>query len=199
MISDKFIFFGLALQVWGCSRYAIDTYKGITKPNRVTWFLWFLAPVIAFFAELDKGVTLVSLMTLSVGLSPLVVLIVSFTNKNAYWELRPLDYLCGFLSLVGITLWLVFREGNIAIVLAIAADLFAALPTLAKAWKYPETETVAAYSMAIINSAIALLVIKHWTVANYGFPVYIFIVNILFTYFIFFKPGKKLAGKPTAN
>jgi len=195
MISDKFIIFGVILQLWGCLVYARDTVKGDTKPNRVTWFLWFLAPTIAFAAEINKGLGLVSLMTLSVGLGPLIVLAASFANKKAYWELHWTDYLCGLLSIVGLVLWLVYREGNIAIVFSIFADLCAAAPTLVKSFNHPETESVEAYWVAAVNAAITLLAIDTWTVANYGFPIYIFLVNIAFVLFIKFKLGLKLQGK----
>lgn len=196
MISDKFIILGVLLQLWGCLVYARDTIRGDTKPNRVTWFLWFLAPTIAFAAEINKGVGLVSLMTLSVGLGPLIVLAASFANKKSYWQLRWTDYICGFLSLLGLALWLIYRDGNIAIVLNIFADLSAAAPTLVKSFNHPETESVEAYWVAVVNAGITLLAINTWTVANYGFPIYIFLVNIAFVAFIKFKLGLRLQGKP---
>jgi hypothetical protein len=196
MISDRFIIIGVLIQLWGCLVYARDTLNGKTKPNRITWFLWFLAPTIAFAAEINKGVGLLSLMTLSVGLGPLIVLGASFANKKSYWELHWTDYFCGFLSLLGLALWLIYRNGNIAIVLNIAADLLAAAPTLVKSFNHPETESVEAYWVAIVNAGIALLVVKTWTVAQYGFPIYIFIVNIAFVAFIKFKVGLKLQDKP---
>jgi hypothetical protein len=195
MISDKFIILGVLIQLWGCAVYARDTWVGTTKPNRVTWFLWFLAPTIAFAAEVDKGVGFISLMTLSVGLGPLIVLVASFANKKAYWKLHWTDYFCGLLSLLGLILWLIYREGNIAIVLNIAADLCAAAPTLVKSFKHPETESVEAYWVAIVNAGITLLAIDTWTVANYGFPIYIFLVNIAFVAFIKFKVGLKFQAK----
>jgi hypothetical protein len=197
MISDKFIILGVLLQLWGCIVYAKDTINGRTKPNLVTWFLWFLAPTIAFAAELDKGVGLVSLMTLSVGLGPLIVLAASFANSKSYWELHWTDYICGLLSLLGLVLWLIYREGNIAIVLNIFADLAAAAPTLVKSFRHPETESVEAYWVAAVNAGITLLAIDTWNVAHYGFPIYIFLVNIAFVAFIKFKVGLKLLGKTT--
>lgn len=195
MISDKFVILGVLLQLWGCWVYARDTIKGKTKPNRVTWFLWFLAPTVAFAAEINKGVGLLSIMTLSVGLGPLIVLIASFANKKSYWQLYWTDYFCGLLSLLGLVLWLVYREGNIAIILNIMADLSAAAPTLVKSFSHPETESVEAYWVAIVNAGITLLAIKSWNVANYGFPIYIFLVNIAFVTFIKFKVGLKMQGK----
>ncbi len=195
MISDKFIIIGVLLQLWGCLVYARDTTRGNTKPNRVTWFLWFIAPTVAFAAELNKGVGFISLMTLSVGLGPLIVLAASFASKKAYWKLRWSDYLCGLLSLLGLLLWLIYKDANFAIVFSIAADLLAAAPTLAKSFKHPETESVEAYWPAIVNAGIALLVVDDWTVAQYGFPIYIFLVNIVFVALIRFKAGVVLGKK----
>lgn len=33
-----------AVSIGGASAYIRDTLKGTTKPNRVSWFLWALAP-----------------------------------------------------------------------------------------------------------------------------------------------------------
>lgn len=192
MISDKFVIVGALVQLWGILVYAKETWRGKTKPNRVTWFLWSLAPLIAFAAELSKGVGLKSLMTLSVGLGPLIILVVSFANKKSYWQLKPSDYLCGLLSIVGLILWLTLNEGNLAIIFSVLADGFAALPTLVKSFYHPETESEEAYTVAIVNAGITLLAIKTWTLANFAFPIYIFIVNIIFVLFIRYKLGKTL-------
>jgi hypothetical protein len=196
MISDKFVIIGVILNLWGCAVYARNTVRGVTKPNRITWFLWSLAPMIAFLAERNKGVGLVSLMTLSISIGPLMVLIASFMNKKSYWKLQPTDYLCGLLSILGLVLWIIYREANIAIVFSIAADILAALPTLVKSYRFPETESVEAYWPTIINSGIALLVIDSWTVANYGFPIYTFVINVIFVALIQFKLGLRLMKKP---
>jgi hypothetical protein len=196
MISDKFIIIGAALELWGCIIYSRDTLAGKTKPNRVTWFMWSLAPAIAFAAEINKGVSFfIALMTLSVVVGPLLVLASSFVNPKAYWKLHSSDYICGLLSLTGLVLWLIFREGDIAIIFAIAADGFAAAPTLVKSFSHPETESLEAYTAAVANGGIALLAIDHWTIANYGFPAYIFILNIFFVLFIKFKIGLKFISR----
>lgn len=196
MISDKFIILGVLLQLWGCLVYARDTLSGKTKPNRVTWFLWFLAPTVAWAAEINKGVGLISIMTLSVGLGPLIVLVASFASKKAYWKLRWTDYICGLLSVLGLILWLTYKDANYAIIFSIAADFLAAAPTLVKSFRHPETESVEAYWVAIVNAGITLLAIDTWTVAHYGFPIYIFLVNIVFVVLIKFQLGLKLQGKP---
>jgi len=192
LISDKFVIVGVLVQLWGIWVYIKETLAGKTKPNRVTWFLWFLAPTIAFAAELDKGVGLKSLMTLSVGLGPLFVLLASFKNRKSYWQLKTSDYLCGLLSILGLILWLTFNEGNLAIALSVLADAFAALPTLVKSFYHPDTESEEAYTVAIVNAGITLLTIKAWTLADSAFPIYIFIINIAFVLLIRYQIGKRI-------
>jgi hypothetical protein len=55
MLDSHFVILGAILNVIGGLSYLIDTIKGKAKPNRVTWFLWALAPLIAFTAELKQG------------------------------------------------------------------------------------------------------------------------------------------------
>ncbi len=40
------VLLGAAIQMVGVVSYLKDTLKGVTKPNRVTWLLWSIAPLI---------------------------------------------------------------------------------------------------------------------------------------------------------
>lgn len=84
MLDERFVYLGFALVFFGGLSYLIDTVRGKNKPNRVTWFFWAVAPLIAFAAEIQKGVGLRSLMTFSAGFSPLLIFIASFVNKKSY-------------------------------------------------------------------------------------------------------------------
>lgn len=195
MISDKFVILGAALNLLGTSRYILDTLKGKTKPNRVSWFMWSLAPFVAFAAEINKGVGLQSLMTFMSGFCPLLILIASFANRKSVWRISKFDIICGALSLLGLVLWLSTRQGNIAIVFSIFADALAALPTIVKSYKEPESESWLAFFMAAISAGITLLALDHWTFANYGFPIYILSICIVLTILIKLKPGAKLRAR----
>lgn len=50
------IFIGATAQLIGIASYIKGTIKGNTKPNRVTWLLWTIAPMIATVATLSGGV-----------------------------------------------------------------------------------------------------------------------------------------------
>lgn len=86
MLDERFVILGALLNLAGSAAYIISTIKGETRPNRMSWFLWALAPLIAFGAQLGEGVGLQSLMTFMVGFGPALVLIASFINKKSYWK-----------------------------------------------------------------------------------------------------------------
>jgi len=179
MLDDRFVFLGVILSFYGALDYLINTIKGKTKPNRVSWFFWTLAPLIAFAAEIQKGVGLQSWMTFSVGFGPLLIFLASFINKKSYWKLHKIDYFYGILALVGIILWQITGEGNIAILFSILADGFAAIPTIIKSYHNPETESNKIYFLGMLNSGITLLTIKVWSFAHFGFPIYFFTICLI--------------------
>mgnify|MGYP003328769751 CR=1 FL=1 len=199
MLDPKFVLIGAAINLIGSSKYVIDTLRNKTKPNRVTWTLWALAPLIAFAAQIQQGVGLRALMTFMVGFGPLMVLTASFVNRKATWKLTTFDYACGALSLAGLGLWAVTRVGNVAIFFSIVADLLAAVPTLVKSFYEPESESALVFLNGSISAAITLLTIDNWNFATYGFPVYIFIICIVLFALIDLKIGKKILARRQAR
>lgn len=168
---------GAAVQLLGVVSYIKGTIKGETKPNRVTWLMWAIAPLIATFAILASGVTWTVLPVFMSGFGPLLVFLASFLNKNAYWKLERFDYICGVFSLLALILWGITNEPYLAIALAIASDLAAAIPTIVKSIKHPETESPAPYSTGIFNSLTSFFAMKSWVFSEYAFPVYLVFIN----------------------
>jgi hypothetical protein len=192
VISVNFVYLGSALGVVGGAFYLRDTLRGTTQPNRVTWLLWAVAPLLAAAVEFNSGVGLRTLTTFVIGFMPLLVFVASFKNPAAVWKIGRLDYLCGALSVGGTIGWLVTRSGVVAIVAAIVADGLAAVPTLVKSWTNPETESVSSYLGALANSAILLLTVDHFTTAEVAFPIYIVCIAAVEVFLVGVKPGPRL-------
>ncbi len=194
MINEHFVILGVAIGFLGTLSYLISTIKGKTKPNRVSWFLWALAPLIAFFAELKEGVGIQSLMTFAVGFGPLLVFLASFINKKSVWKLGKFDFICGTLALIGLFFWYATKNGNFAIFFSILADATAAIPTLVKSYRYPETENYHVFLTSVISAAITILTIKVWDFANLAFPLYILTICIVFVLLVKFKLGRSITN-----
>jgi hypothetical protein len=192
MLSPNFVIVGVIIGFAGNLTYVISTLRGKTRPNRVSWFMWTLAPYIAFAAQLHQHVGIQALLTFMAGTCPLLVLIASFVNRKAVWKLTPFDFLCGILSLLGLALWLITKHGDVAIVFSIAADGMAAIPTIKKSYTHPESEGWLNYLAAATAAGITLLTIKNWTFARYGFSLYLLLVCLILTSLVRFKIGPRL-------
>ena len=191
MISVNWVYVGSAIGALGAAVYLRDTLRGTTKPNRVTWLLWAVAPLLAAAVELDEGVGLRTLPTFMVGFMPLLVFIGSFHNPASVWKIRRIDYACGAMSVVGTVTWLVTRNGILAISAAIAADFMAGVPTLTKSWTHPETETVHTYIGAVVSMLIVLLTIENWTFDVAAFPAFIVFMGSVEVVLEGLKPGPR--------
>jgi len=192
VINVNWIFLGAAIGALGTAVYLRDTLRVTTKPNRVTWLMWAVAPLLAAAVELKEGVGLRVLPTFMVGFMPLLVFAASFHNPAAVWKIRRIDYACGVMSAVGTAVWLATRNGVLAISAAILADFLAGIPTMMKSWTHPQTETVYSYVGAVISMAILLLTIQHWTFEVAAFPLFIVCIASVEVFLVGGEPGPRL-------
>lgn len=193
MIPEELILIGVVISFIGVLSYLIDTLKGKTQPNKVTWFVWALAPLIAFWAELNQSVGIHSLLTFIAGFNPLLIFLASFFNKKSQWKIGKLDIICFLLSILGLVLWQVTQIGNAAILFSIFAGGIAGIPTVIKSFRFPETESYNVFLGGGIAALITLLAIDIWNFEYYAFPLYIFLICLLLFVLIKFKIGKRLS------
>jgi hypothetical protein len=173
VINVHFVFLGAAISAVGSGIYLRDTLRGTTQPNRVTWLLWAVAPLLAAAVEFRSGVGLRTLTTFMVGFMPLLIFIASFHNPKSLWKIRRMDYVCGALSVCATVAWLLTQNSVVGIAGAIAADFLAGIPTVMKSWTHPDSETGVSYLGAVANATILLLTVNRWTTAVVGFPIFI--------------------------
>ena len=154
--------------------YIIDTLKWKTKPNRVSWWIWAAAPLIWTAATLYSQWFVWSVLPVFVaGFIPLLIFISSFINKNSYWKLTKIDYLCLVFAVLALVLWLITNNPLLAIVFAVLADWLAAIPTLIKMYYLPDTESISPYLSGFLAASTSLLVIENWVLEEYLFPSYL--------------------------
>ena len=171
------VFLGAVAQLIGIFFYIKETVQGKTKPNKVTWLMWSVAPLIASAAGLADGVRWAVFPVFMAGFAPLLVFIASFVNPKSYWRLETFDYICGLCSISALILWGITKEPLIAIFFSIASDGFAAIPTLVKSWRHPETETIDAYTTGLFNATTSFFAIKNWGISAIAFPIYLVFIN----------------------
>jgi hypothetical protein len=159
--------------------YIRAMFRGETKPNRVTWFMWSVAPFVATAASVSSGVGWAVVPVFMSGFSPFLIFTASFFTRKAYWKLSSFDYLCGVLSGLALILWYLTNNPNVAIVFAILSDALAAVPTFIKAWHNPRTESVWPFVIGVFSPMTSFLAATSFDFSDLAFPIYLIAINIL--------------------
>lgn len=177
MLPESFAIIGAVIGSLGGLYYLYDTTTGRAQPNRVTWLLWGIFPLIIFVAQRAQGIESISWTSLVAGLVPMLVVTASFFNKKAYWKSAPRDYYLMAAALVGIILWAITDNPNLALLFSLVADILAAIPTLIKSISHPRSESWIGYSISAIGFGISLLSVQIFDFENAAFVAYVFLLN----------------------
>lgn len=178
MIPEQFVFIGFLLSFLGILTYAKNIIWGNVRPNLISWSMWMLAPFIGVFLQWKAGAGLSMVPVFMAGFGPVIVIITSLIKRSGFWKLTSFDLLCGFFSLMALSLYVLFHNLNISIIFAILSDALAFIPTFKKSWINPESESLHGYFWCIIGNTIGILVIKHWSFVIASFGIYMIIFNI---------------------
>lgn len=185
------------ISVSGSVAYIRDTLAGRSRPNRVSWSMWALAPLIGTGAAISAGADhWATLRIFLSGFGPLLVFLASFVNRQSYWKLTTFDFLCGLFSLLALFAWWGADSARLAILLAATGDGLASLPTIKKAWRHPDTETGLAYIAAVVSTLLVLPSIPVWNIENASFQIYLLAANCLLVFAVYRK--RVFAGRNSA-
>lgn len=177
MVPAYFTLISIPLGLIGTFYYIRDMHRGTTVPNRVSFFLWALAPMIGSAIAFAHGEGYLVVPIFMAGFNPLIIFLFSFAKKVGYWKLVPFDYVCGLFSLIALILWLGVDAPLLAFIFSILADLFAGIPTIIKSWKSPKSESGFLYIISSIGNVVALFTITSWVFISYGFQTYLILAN----------------------
>lgn len=177
MLPPHFALVGAIIGSIGGSYYLYETLTGTTQPNRITWLLWGIFPMVIFAAQRAQGIAGLSWVSFAAGFMPFLIVAASFFNKKAYWKSAPRDYFLMGLALVGIVLWALTDNPNLALLFALLADILAGVPTLIKAYRQPESESWIAFAISTVGFGISLLSVQSYTFENTAFVASVFLLN----------------------
>jgi hypothetical protein len=164
--------------------YIRSMFHGQTKPNRVTWFMWSVAPFVATAAAVSDGVGWAVVPVFMSSFCPFLIFTASFFSKEGYWKQTSFDLLCGALSAVALLLWYITSNPNVAIVFAIVSDALAAIPTIIKAKNDPQTESIWPFLVGLFAPLTSFLVAASFGFSEVAFPAYLIVVNSVLVVFI---------------
>ena len=177
MLPEYCAIMGAILGSLGGFYYLCETVAGRAQPNRVTWLLWGIFPMVIFVAQRAQGVKGLSWASFVAGFTPLLIVAASFFNKRAYWKSEPRDYGLMAAAVLGIVLWAVTDNPNLALLFSLLADMLASIPTLIKSYRHPRSESWIAYAISTFGFGMSLLSVQTYDFENTTFVAYVFILN----------------------
>ncbi len=157
--------------------YILDIFRGRTRPNLVTWFLWTLNGSILAYAQYEAGAswTLSVLVASTVSTALITLLAVPFGQRNY----GVLDGVCFAMALAAMAGWWWTQNPVVAIILGVLAEIFAVSPTIAKTYRAPATETPITYWATSFATIMSLVASTRFDLANLLFPIYSISVNTI--------------------
>jgi hypothetical protein len=177
VLPEYFAIIGAIIGSLGGFYYLYETIVGKTQPNRITWLLWGIFPMVIFVAQRAQGVEGLSWASFVAGFTPLLIVAASFFNRKAYWKSEPRDYYLMAAAIVGIILWAITDNPNLALLFALLADMLAGIPTLIKAYRHPESESWIAYAISTLGFGISFLSVQAYDFEHAAFVAYLFVMN----------------------
>jgi hypothetical protein len=177
MLPEYCAIIGATIGSLGGFYYLYETILGKAQPNRITWLLWGIFPLVIFVAQRAQGVKGVSWASFVAGFTPLLIVAASFFNKKAYWKSEPRDYYLMAAAVFGIILWAITDNPNLALLFSLLADMLASIPTLIKSYRHPHSESWIAYAVSTLGFGISFLSVQTYDFENTAFVAYIFLLN----------------------
>lgn len=171
--------------------YIKDILYGTTRPNIVSFGIWFVLGLIEVSAQWSAGASWSIIIPIVVVFNTALVIglgVAGYGYKKYTW----FDTLCLCLALGALVLWYVTSNPVTALLLTMAASTFAAVPTFIKTYKEPESELAVAWLLVSVASIFAIFSSTLWNTANLIIPVFNLIEGAVITSLAFF--GQRFKG-----
>lgn len=171
------------LSLAGNLPYIYDIYRRRIEPHAYTWLVWSIVSGITFFGQIAKGA---GVGAFSAGVSwGFTILIFILALKNGFKHVRAIDTYFLIAAVAGIGVWVVTQDPTISVVIAVAIDVVAFVPTIRKTMHSPHTESVLLYATNVVRHILILFSLEAYNLATMLHSVVMIVCNALMTALIF--------------
>jgi uncharacterized protein with PQ loop repeat len=162
------------LGLLGCIPYLASIFKRKTRPNKASWIIWALVGGLLAFSYFEDGDKNALWLPLSYFLGPFFIAILSF--RYGYSEWSKLEIVCIIMAALSILPWLISANAVVTLLINVLIDSMAAVPTLIKSYREPESEDLTAWLIFLIAGTMELFAISTWDITSI-YPLYLFFLT----------------------
>jgi hypothetical protein len=137
--------------------YIITIFWGKTRPSRASYAIWAVIQTVSATSYLASGATDTKWAPIVLAVTAIVIFGISL--KYGMGGFNKFDVVCLIIATTAIVLWLTTSNPALAVYASLLAGSIAYLPTIKKAYLFPDTENTLSwtlYSIAILLNVFAL-------------------------------------------
>ncbi len=137
--------------------YVIDVLKGKTVPSRASWIIWAFSTAILLFGVLGTGTHEAVWVPVADAVGCFAIFILSIGFGTGGWSRT--DQVSFLVCATSLVIWYLTGSALIALIMNLLVYISGYIPTIAKAWKEPRSESLAAWSLFLVGVLLNLLVV----------------------------------------
>ena len=156
--------------------YFIDIFRGNTKPERATWWIWFSLGAVSLFGQIAGGARWSLILSASSVIVAGATALLSI--KYGYGRFHRRDGVALVITAIGIVLSLAYNNPLIVVAIVVIIDAVAGGLTLYKTWFAPLTENITAWSISTVGVTCGLLAVGDFRPVVFLSPLFNFLINV---------------------
>ncbi|OGI71076.1 hypothetical protein A3B84_02960 [Candidatus Nomurabacteria bacterium RIFCSPHIGHO2_02_FULL_35_13] len=166
--------------------YVVSIFRGKSKPNRVTWWIWAFMGLVLALSYKFSGADNTVWVPYVEFLGPLTIAILSIKYGEGTLENKT-DLYCFLGAVLSIILWIIFDSPVIALVTNLAIDSFAIVPTIKKSYLRPEGEDFWAWFGTGMADTLNMFAVERFTFAILVYPIYMLVSDLIIIFILLLR------------
>ena len=158
--------------------YIISIFRGKTKPNRATWWIWSFMGFVLALSYYFSGAENTIWVPIVEFIGPFLIALLSLKYGEGGLDNKT-DLICMGGALISIILWIIFNNPLLVLIINLVIDTFALIPTIKKTYLRPEGEDFKAWLGTGVADTMNLFAIEMFTFGVMVYPIYMLISDLI--------------------
>lgn len=166
--------------------YIISIFRGKTKPNRATWWIWAFMGLVVGLSYYFSGAVNTIWVPVVEFIGPLSIALLSLKYGEGGLDNKT-DLVCLFGAIFSIILWIIFNNPVVALVTNLVVDSFAIVPTIKKSYLRPEGEDFWAWFGTGLADSLNMFAVEKFTFAILVYPIYMLVSDLIIIFILLLR------------
>ncbi len=187
--TDAKVIFGLVAGVIAFLAYIvyiISIFRGGSKPNRATWWIWAFMGLVVGLSYYFSGAVNTIWVPVVEFLGPFLIAILSLKYGEGGIDDKT-DIICLIGAFISILLWIIFKNPVVALVTNLVVDSFALIPTIKKSYLRPEGEDFWAWFGTGVADSLNMFAVERFSFAILLYPIYMLVSDLIIILILIFR------------